>query len=100
MVLFVVAADEGWMQMSTDHLKVIASIGIENVTLVISKSDLVDADMLTMVEEEALEQFLDIAGFIPDSLVVSSHTQKGIENLREHICHQLDIAKLSFSSMW
>ncbi len=40
MVLFVVAADEGWMQMSTDHLKVIASMGIDNVTLVISKSDL------------------------------------------------------------
>ncbi|MGR5150505.1 selenocysteine-specific translation elongation factor [Photobacterium swingsii] len=90
MVLFVVAADEGWMQMSTDHLKVIASMGIENVTLVISKADLVDADMLAMVEEEALEQFLEIAGFIPDSLVVSSHTQTGIENLRQHICRQLD----------
>lgn len=90
MVLFVVAADEGWMQMSTDHLKVIASMGIENVTLVISKSDLVDDEMLALVEEEALEQFLDIAGFIPDSVVVSAHQQKGIDGLRQHICRKLD----------
>ncbi|MGR5146845.1 selenocysteine-specific translation elongation factor [Photobacterium alginatilyticum] len=90
MVLFVVAADEGWMQMSTDHLKVIASMGIDNVTLVISKSDLVDDDMLALVEEEALEQFLEIAGFIPDSVVVSAHQQKGIDELRQHICRKLD----------
>ncbi|MCW8328679.1 selenocysteine-specific translation elongation factor [Photobacterium sp. SDRW27] len=90
MVLFVVAADEGWMQMSTDHLKVIASMGIENVTLVISKSDLVDDEMLALVEEEALEQFLEIAGFIPDSVVVSAHQQKGIDGLRQHICRKLD----------
>ncbi|WP_299012852.1 selenocysteine-specific translation elongation factor [uncultured Photobacterium sp.] len=91
MVLFVVAADEGWMQMSTDHLKVIASMGIENVTLVITKSDLVDDQMLSLVEDEALEQFLEIAGFIPDSMVVSSHQQKGIEALRQHICRKLDV---------
>jgi len=90
MVLFVVAADEGWMQMSTDHLKVIASMGIDNVTLVISKSDLVDDEMLALVEEEALEQFLEIAGFIPDSMVVSAHQQKGIDELRHHICRKLD----------
>ncbi|RWX55584.1 selenocysteine-specific translation elongation factor [Photobacterium chitinilyticum] len=90
MVLFVVAADEGWMQMSTDHLKVIASMGIDNVTLVISKSDLVDDEMLALVEEEALEQFLEIAGFIPDSMVVSAHQQKGIDELRYHICRKLD----------
>ncbi|MGF1682267.1 selenocysteine-specific translation elongation factor [Photobacterium minamisatsumaniensis] len=90
MVLFVVSADEGWMQMSTDHLKVIASMGIENVTLVITKSDLVDNDMLALVEEEALEQFLELAGFIPDSMVVSAHQNKGIDQLRHHICNKLD----------
>ncbi|ELR66956.1 Selenocysteine-specific translation elongation factor [Photobacterium marinum] len=90
MVLFVVAADEGWMQMSTDHLKVIAAMGIENVTLVITKSDLVDDEMLTLVEEEALEQFLEIAGFIPDSMVVSAHQNKGVDALRQHICRKID----------
>lgn len=90
MVLFVVAADEGWMQMSTDHLKVIAAMGIENVTLVITKSDLVDDEMLTLVEEEALEQFLEIAGFIPDSIVVSAHQNKGVDALRQHICRKID----------
>ncbi|MBY5944845.1 selenocysteine-specific translation elongation factor [Photobacterium rosenbergii] len=90
MVLFVVAADEGWMQMSTDHLKVIASMGIENVTLVITKSDLVDDEMLALVEEESLEQFLDIAGFIPDSVTVSAHKGEGVDGLRQHICNKLD----------
>ncbi|WEM45292.1 selenocysteine-specific translation elongation factor (plasmid) [Photobacterium sp. DA100] len=90
MVLFVVAADEGWMQMSTDHLKVIASMGVENVTLVITKADLVEEEMLGLVEEESLEQFLDIAGFIPDSVTVSALQGEGIEGLRQHICQKLD----------
>ncbi|MGF1869263.1 selenocysteine-specific translation elongation factor [Photobacterium indicum] len=90
MVLFVVAADEGWMPMSTDHLKVITAMGIDNVTLVITKSDLVDKDMLALVEEEALEQFLEIGGFIPDSLSVSAHQSLGIEALKQHICQKLD----------
>lgn len=46
--------------------------------------------MLALVEEEALEQFLDIAGFIPDSVTVSAHEGEGIDDLRQHICNKLD----------
>ena len=52
LVLLVVAADEGWMPMSTDHLKVAHAMGIRNVILCINKSDAVDADTLALVEEE------------------------------------------------
>ncbi len=89
-VLFVVAADEGWMQMSTEHLKVLTAMGIENVILVITKSDLIDDDMLALVEEESLEHFLDIAGYVPDSIQVSARQNRGIDALRNHICRTID----------
>lgn len=89
MVLFVVAADEGWMPMSTDHLRVIHSMGIKQVLLVITKSDLVDSETLELVEEEALENFMDIAGILPDSMTVSAHSNTNIDKLKSKISQQL-----------
>lgn len=89
MVLFVVAADEGWMQMSTDHLRVIQAMGIKQVLLVITKADLVDQQTLELVEEEALEQFMDVAGILPESISVSAHQYRGIDELKRAISQQL-----------
>ncbi|HXW45112.1 MAG TPA: selenocysteine-specific translation elongation factor [Streptosporangiaceae bacterium] len=41
-VLFVVAADEGWMPQSAEHLAVIDALGISNGLIVITKCDLAD----------------------------------------------------------
>src|SRR6266436_533394 len=41
-VLFVVAADEGWMQQSAEHLAVISALGIRSGLLAVTKSDLAD----------------------------------------------------------
>ena len=42
--LLVIAADDGWMQMTTDHLRVLKAMHIDSILAVISKSDLADAD--------------------------------------------------------
>ena len=89
LVLLVVAADEGWMPMTTDHLKVAHAMGVRNIILCVNKSDTVDADTLAMVEEDALERCLAITNEIPESICISSLTGAGIENLRRLIIRQL-----------
>lgn len=56
LVLLVVAADEGIMPQTREHLDILELLGIENVILVINKCDLVDAEWLEMVEEEIKEE--------------------------------------------
>ncbi|WP_108649279.1 selenocysteine-specific translation elongation factor [Dongshaea marina] len=90
LVLFVVAADEGWSAMSHDHLKVIASLGINNIILVINKSDLVTPQELVAVEEQALEQFIEQMDLLPQSVCVSSLTGQGIDKLQQTIERTLD----------
>ena len=89
LVLLVVAADEGWMPMTTDHLKVAHAMGIRNIILCINKSDTVDADTLALVEEEALEHCLAITDEIPESITVSALTGENINTLRKMILRQL-----------
>ncbi|MDB2384523.1 selenocysteine-specific translation elongation factor [Endozoicomonas sp.] len=89
LVLLVVAADEGWMPMSTDHLNVAHAMGIRNIILCINKSDAVDEDTLALVEEDALEKCMDITGEIPESMCVSALTGKNIQALRHLISRQL-----------
>lgn len=85
MVLFVVAADEGWAALSAEHLRIIAAMGIKNCILVLNKSDLVNQKRLSEVENYALEQFLTIMDILPDVVYVSSHTGTGIEELKQLI---------------
>jgi selenocysteine-specific elongation factor len=41
-VMFVVAADEGWMPQSADHLAAIDALGVRNGILVVTRADLAD----------------------------------------------------------
>jgi selenocysteine-specific elongation factor len=41
-VFFVVAADEGWRQQSTEHLAAVDALGITDGVLVVTRSDLAD----------------------------------------------------------
>lgn len=93
LVLLVIAADEGWMPMSTDHLKVAHAMGINNMILCINKSDAVDSETLALVEEDALERCLEITGEIPESICVSALTGTGISALRKLISRQLQQAQ-------
>ena len=52
-VLLVVAADEGVMPQTREHLDVIALLEVPRGIVVVTKADLVDADWLAMVREEA-----------------------------------------------
>ncbi len=78
LVLLVIAADEGWMPMTTDHLRVAHAMGVRDIIVCINKADAVDEETLALVEEDALEQCLAITDEIPDSLAVSALTGQNI----------------------
>jgi selenocysteine-specific elongation factor len=50
--LFVVAATEGWMPQSAEHLSVLHILGVRHGVVALTKSDLVDDDTLAVAEEE------------------------------------------------
>src|SRR5215469_480510 len=52
-VMFVVAADEGWMPQSAEHLAAIGALGVNNGILVVTRADLADpAPALRQAERE------------------------------------------------
>jgi selenocysteine-specific elongation factor len=84
-VLFVVAADDGWMPQSEEHLQILDLLKIRTGIVVINKIDLVDPDWLNLVEEDVKEK---IKGTILENAPVIrvSATQKtGIKELYDLI---------------
>lgn len=81
--LFIVAADDGWMPQSEEHLQILNYLGIDNVIVVLTKSDLAEDLEFTneLVKEELVGTSLEDATIIP----VSSHTGDGIDALKAEI---------------
>jgi selenocysteine-specific elongation factor len=47
LVLFVVAADEGWKPQSEEHLQIVELLGVDGAVMVLTKRDLVDPETLS-----------------------------------------------------
>ena len=84
-VLLVVAADEGFMPQTQEHLDILQILDVESGIIVLTKADLVDEDWLEVVSEDTRERvkgtFLEDAPIIP----VSAATGQGIEELKNKI---------------
>ena len=52
LVLLVIAADEGIMPQTREHLAILRLLGVENILVVLNKCDLVDEEWLEMVEQQ------------------------------------------------
>lgn len=85
LVMLVVAADEGIMPQTREHMDILGQLGIEKSILVLNKVDLVDEEWLELVEEEIREE-LD-GTFLEGSPIakVSAATGQGILELIEII---------------
>ena len=84
-VLLVVAADEGFMPQTQEHLDILSLLEVKNGIVVLTKSDMVDEDWLEVVKEDTRERvkgtFLEGAPIIP----VSAYTGMGLEELKQEI---------------
>ena len=85
-VLLVIAADEGVMPQSREHLAICELLRIKAGIVVITKADLVDNDWLALVTEDTRNfvkgTFLEAAEIIP----ISSKTGLNLDLLKQKIC--------------
>lgn len=84
-VLLVIAADEGVMPQTREHLEICSLLGIRTGLVALTKTDMVEEDWLELVQEEVSAYlrgtFLEEAPVLP----VSAHTGLGLEELRARI---------------
>ena len=78
-VLLVVAADEGWMPQSAEHVDALTALGVRHGLLVVTRSDLMEPEL---ARDEALEHLAGtpLAG-VP-AVCVSATTGAGMDALR------------------
>ncbi len=85
LVMLVIAADESVMPQTREHFDICRLLGINAGVVVLTKTDLVDAETLELAKLDAAElvsnSFLENASIVG----VSSRTGEGIETLKEAI---------------
>jgi selenocysteine-specific elongation factor len=81
LVALVIAGDEGVMPQTIEHLDICRLLNVKKGLIVLTKTDLVDRDLLDLVKEEVTE--LVQGTFLKDApiLEVSAVTGEGIPNL-------------------
>jgi selenocysteine-specific elongation factor len=85
-LLLVVAADEGPMPQTREHLWIARLLGVERGVVAITKSDLVDPDWQGLVAESVGEELGKIFGAVDwPILPVSAVTGDGIDELRDTV---------------
>ena len=84
-VVFVVAADEGWMPQSAEHLAALDALGVSHALLVVTKADLADP---APAAEEALSHLR--ATSLGEPEVVALGRGGELESLRRALCALAD----------
>ncbi len=90
--MLVVAADEGIMPQTMEHLDILSILGIKKGVVVITKTDLVEPEFIELVQEDIAEvtkhTFLEDAPVVP----VSVYEEQGLDELKKvlkEICDSL-----------
>lgn len=95
LVLLVIAADEGVMPQTQEHLEILKLLGVKKILVVLNKCDLVEEEWIQMVEQQIREEF-QRQDFLNGNcrekktdtleiLRVSAKTGAGIPKLKERI---------------
>jgi len=89
LALFVVAADDGWMPQTEEHLQILNYLGVQRAVVALTKSDLGQVDMMT----EQIRRQLGGTCFADSPIVPTSvRTGAGIEDLANTLAAQLATA--------
>jgi selenocysteine-specific elongation factor len=79
LALFVVAADDGWMPQTEEHLQILTYLGVKRAVIALTKSDL---RQINSVHEQIRTQLRDTAFTRSPIIPTSVRTGEGIESLR------------------
>jgi len=89
LVILVVAADEGVMPQTKEHLDILKFLGLKKGIIAITKIDRVDKDLIELVKEDILATLKETVFEDAPFVLVDSLSNKGIEELKERIITHL-----------
>jgi selenocysteine-specific elongation factor len=89
LALLVIAADEGIMPQTLEHLLILEQLGVPAGIPVITKADLVDADWLELVTLEVAERLESSSVAFDPPISVSARNGLGIDALRDRITRHI-----------
>jgi selenocysteine-specific elongation factor len=92
LVLFVVAADEGWKPQSEEHLQILDVLGVRDGVVALTKRDLVDDEVLALAESEVHDRLSGTGLAGAPIIAVSSTTGEGFDGLSAALEAMLDSA--------
>src|SRR5512138_2824978 len=90
MVLFVVAADEGVMPQTREHLDICELLGVRRGLIVLTKRDLVDDEWLAMVSADVRAAVAGAFLAGAPQIACSTRTSAGLDELRAAIAAAVD----------
>ena len=79
--LLVVAADEGIMPQTREHLAILDLLGVQRGVVALTKADLVDEEWIELVREEVAEQLKPTTLASAEIIPVSAYTGEGLPEL-------------------
>jgi selenocysteine-specific elongation factor len=85
LALFVVAADEGWMPQSQEHLDILDLLGVRHGLVALTKADTVDRDTIAIGIELVREQLQATTFSTVDIVPVSAVTGEGLDRLSKRL---------------
>ncbi len=84
--LLVVAADEGFMPQTLEHLSILEFLNVPVGIPVITKTDLVEDDWLELVTSEVVDRLGESSVSWLEPVKFSAVTEEGVEELKKSIC--------------
>ncbi len=89
--LFVIAADDGIMPQTREHLDILNLLQVQDGVIVLTKADMVEPDWLELVQEEIKEEMKGTFLEGKDIYVVDSLSGRGIEELKSLILQKKEL---------
>ena len=89
LVVLVVAADEGVMPQTREHLDILKFLGVKNGLVAISKIDRVDEEFIELVKDDILDELCGTVFEHAPFVLIDSLSYKGIDEIKELIIKTL-----------
>lgn len=90
LVVLVVAADEGVMPQTREHLEILGFLGIKNGIIAITKIDRVEEEFIELVKDDILAELQGTVFENAPFMMVDSLSKKGIDELKSFIIKVLN----------
>ena len=87
-VLLVVAADEGAMPQTREHLAIVRLLGVERLVVALTKADLVEPDWLELAEDDVRQLLAGTRYADAPIIPTSSITNTGLDELRDVLARE------------